>query len=186
MKTINTILAIPAAAPAIPPNPSTAAISAMTRSVMTRPSMVLFSVISRTQLAEKRAGSARRRRQRLRKAVALGCSITLLSYFFSVAPNQSVSDETGSRSFQNAGESIAGKTTEPTARSAENFGARGRAADITTSGTGEVQLTREGRREKSLFSKIAGPAYTSTGLVLYYLECLVRSSYGCLWLPRKY
>ena len=76
-------------------------------------------------------------------AVALGCSITLLSYFFSVAPNQSVSDETGPRSFQNAGESIAGKTTEPTPRSAENFGAGGRAADITASGTGEVQQTRE-------------------------------------------
>ena len=76
-------------------------------------------------------------------AVALGCGITLLSYFFSVAPNQSVTDATGSRSFQNAGESIAGKTTEPTPRSAGNFAARGRAVDITASGTGEVQLTRE-------------------------------------------
>jgi len=44
MKTTKMIFAIPAAAPAIPPNPSAAAISAIISSDMTRPNIGLFSV----------------------------------------------------------------------------------------------------------------------------------------------
>jgi len=44
MKMKKMILAIPAAAPAIPPNPSAAAISAIISSDMTRPNIGLFSV----------------------------------------------------------------------------------------------------------------------------------------------
>ncbi len=57
MKTKNTIFAIPAAAPAIPPKPSAAAISAMMSSDMTKPSMMPFSVVSQASTRGERASS---------------------------------------------------------------------------------------------------------------------------------
>src|SRR5262249_16401699 len=53
MKTTKTIFAMPAAAPAIPPNPSAAATSAITSSDMTRPNIGLFLRSPKSQLGER-------------------------------------------------------------------------------------------------------------------------------------